>query len=186
MKNDLLFVDDKLCLEELSEGHIEEIYKTIDSQRAYLGEWLPFVEYSREEAFTKAFVESYTLSDRANVTFALFYDGLFAGVVGLKDTDFQNLKTEIGYWLSEPFQHQGLMTRACKFVVRYAFEKMGMNRIQLKAAAGNRKSQKVAERLGFKQEGVERDGEKCLSGFWDLNVYSLLHKEFVSLKNIYA
>jgi len=80
-------------------------------------------------------------------------------LVGLKDTDLINNKTEIGYWLSESFQHKGIITRSCKGLMDYAFKILGMNRVQLKAATENFKSQRVAERLGLSLEGIERDGE---------------------------
>jgi len=53
-----------------------------------------------------------------------------------------------------------------------------MNRIQIKVATENLKSQQVAERLGFKYEGIEREGELHKCGFLDLKVYSLLRNEF--------
>jgi len=49
-----------------------------------------------------------------------------------------------------------------------------LNRIQLKVATSNRKSQQVAQRLGFIQEGIEREGELHNRGFVDLVVFSLL------------
>jgi len=59
-------------------------------------------------------------------------------------------------------------------MISYAFNEMNLNRIQLKAATGNLKSQHVAERTGFTREGIERDGELHSRGFVDLIVYSLL------------
>ena len=85
-----------------------------------------------------------------------------------------NKKTEIGYWLSESFQHKGIITQSGKALINYAFNEMNLNRIQLKAATGNLKSQQVAERLGFTKEGIERDGELHMRGFVDLVVFSLL------------
>ncbi len=178
MESRVIVVDEDIRLYELKPEHAQEIYNTIDSQREYLGEWLPFVEHTREVAFTQAFIDGYTLSDRQNLTFAIYFQGQFAGLTGLKDTDLVNRKTELGYWLSEPFQHKGIMARSCLWLIEHAFTKMGMNRIQLKAATGNAKSCRVAERLGFTLEGVERDGELHARGFVNLNVFSLLATEF--------
>ena len=62
-------------------------------------------------------------------------------------------------------------------MIDYIFDVMNLNRIQLKAANGNLKSQRVAERLGFLQEGIERDGELHNRGFVDLVVFSLLNSD---------
>ena len=122
-------------------------------------------------------MKSYVDSDRIDVTFAIYYQNSFAGIIGLKDTDFDNKKTEIGYWLSESFQHKGIMTLSINALLNYVFDEMHLNRIQIKAATGNFKSQEVAKRLGFKQEGIERESELHTRGFVDLIVYSLLKAE---------
>lgn len=48
-----------------------------------------------------------------------------------------NQKTEIGYWLSEKFQHKGIVTHSCKALIDFAFSEMNLHRIQLKAATKN-------------------------------------------------
>jgi ribosomal-protein-serine acetyltransferase len=55
---------------------------------------------------------------------------------------------------------------------------MGMNRVTIRCATANTASEKVALRLGFNFEGVERDGERYHDLFLDLKVFSLLKKEF--------
>jgi len=173
----VLKVDDKILLKEIGLEEVEAIFNTIDHDRNYLKEWLPFVESTRNIAYTHSFVKSYVDSDRIDVTFAIYYQNSFAGIIGLKDTDFDNKKTEIGYWLSESFQHKGIMTLSVNALLNYVFDEMHLNRIQIKAATGNFKSQEVAKRLGFKQEGIERESELHTRGFVDLIVYSLLKAE---------
>ena len=155
----------------------EAIFNTIDKEHAYLEEWLPFVELTQEISYTQRFVESYSDSDKIDFTCAIYFQNQFVGVIGLKDTDLDNKKTEIGYWLSESFQHKGIVTRSSKTMINYVFDEMNLNRIQLKAATGNFKSQHVAGRLGFISEGIERDGELHTQGFVDLIVFSLLRAD---------
>lgn len=175
-----LSVDKDIRLKEIGLEDVEAIFSTIDNERSYLGEWLPFVDLTNDIAFTRNFVAGYLNSDRVNITCAIYYKNIFAGLVGLKDTDLINKKIEIGYWLSEPFQHKGIITRSCKSLIDYAFRILGMNRVQLKAATENFKSQRVAERLGFSFEGIERDGELHDRGFVDLKIFALLKKDFIS------
>jgi ribosomal-protein-serine acetyltransferase len=126
------------------------------------------------------FVENYLESDRTDLTCVIIYQQQFAGIIGLKDTDFDNKKTEIGYWLSESFQHKGIITRSAKILINYIFNEMELNRVQLKAATENYKSQAVAERLGFTQEGIERDGELHSRGFVDLMVFGMLKIDWLN------
>jgi ribosomal-protein-serine acetyltransferase len=137
------------------------------------------VDYTLEITDTQNFIESLTVNETKDLTFAIYYNEKFVGLVGLKDPDYDNSKVEIGYWISEKFQHLGIITLSCKTLIKYAFEELDFNRIQLKAATKNTKSQKVAERLGFRKEGIERDGELHKRGFVDLVVYGLLKRDFV-------
>ena len=89
-----------------------------------------------------------------------------------------NRITEIGYWLSEKAQGKGIMTRAVKKLIAFAFEERGMNRIVIKCAVGNTKSKNIPKRLGFTYEGTERDGELLAGGIYtDIEVYSLLKRD---------
>lgn len=170
----VIVVDANIRLKEIELEDTEVIFNTIINERDYLGEWLPFVELTRDISFTRCFVEGYLNSDRKNLTCAIFYQNQFVGLIGLKDTDFNNKKTEIGYWLSEPYQHKGIITNSCKSLINFIFDKMNINRVQIKVAKGNIKSQRIPKRLGFKREGIERDGELHSWGFVDLVIFSLL------------
>ena len=107
-------------------------------------------------------------------------DGRFAGLVGFKDTDRANRKTEIGYWLGEEYQGRGIMTRCVEALCGLAFSELDMNRIQIQCAVGNTKSSNIPRRLGFTLEGIARAGELQADGrFSDIEVYSLLREEYI-------
>ncbi len=170
-------VSNQLILREVGLNDVDAIFQTIDTQRDYLGEWLPFVTLTQSVDFTRSFIQSIldTPYEVREHTFVVLYEGEFAGLVGFRDTDRMNRKTEIGYWLSEPYQHKGLVTKAVQVLIALAFEELGMNRVQIRCAVGNAPSRRVPIRLGFQFEGVERAGELFPDGsFRDLEVYSLL------------
>lgn len=172
-----LQVDAEVLLREVTLDEVQPIFTTLIRERDYFSEWLPFVEHTKELSDTIDFVESIIHGNPHNLTCTIYYKNHFVGLVGLKDTDMINKKTEIGYWLSENYQKKGIMTRACQAVINYAFDVLDVNRIQIKAATGNLKSQQVAERLGFKREGIEREGEYHSRGYVDLVVFGLLKSE---------
>jgi len=170
----IIVVDNNIRLKEIGLEDAEAIFSTIINERDYLKKWLPFVELTREISYTRSFIENYLNSDKQDLTCAIYYHDQFVGLIGLKDTDSANKKTEIGYWLSEAFQHKGIITSSCKTLIHFAFNNMNINRIQIKVAKGNLRSQRIPKRLGFKREGVERDGELHSRGFVDLIIFSLL------------
>jgi ribosomal-protein-serine acetyltransferase len=172
-----IIVDKDIRLKVVEPEDAEPIFNTIDNEREYLKEWLPFVEETHDITYTKTFIENTIASHSHDLTFTISYQNQFVGIIGLKDTDLGNRKTEIGYWLSEKFQHKGIVTRSCTALIEFAFNDMNLHRIQLKAATKNLKSQAVAQRLGFTVEGIERDGELHSYGFVDLKVFSLLKED---------
>lgn len=173
-------VSNQILLREICAEDADAIFQTIHTQRDYLGEWLPFVSMTQTVDFTRSFIQSIleVPSEVREHTFVVLYEGSFAGLTGFRDTDRSNRKTEIGYWLSEPFQHKGIITQAVKALIAFAFDELAMNRIQIRCAVGNEPSRRIPLRLGFRREGVERAGELFPDGqFRDLEVFSLLKNE---------
>jgi len=177
-----LIVDRQIELKELAVDDADVIFKTIDSQREYLGEWLPFIAHTKAQSDTENFIKAVcqqAIEERER-TYTIWFENEFAGLIGFKGTDRLNGKTEIGYWLSQHFQKRGIVTASVKFLCRYAFKKLGMNRVQIKCAVGNVASEKIPIKLGFIFEGIERAGERVSEQlYFDLKVYSLLRSDNV-------
>ena len=172
-------ITDEISLRPLQVDDANDMYNTIDAQREYLGRWLPFVVGTTSVAVTQAFVDSAVDAD--DKTYTIRKGDKFVGLIGFKLTDKANRKTEIGYWLSEEHQGQGIMTRAVERLCKYAFEVLELNRVQIKCAVGNTPSSNIPKRLGFRFEGIERAGELFPDGiFADNEVYSLLKNEYNS------
>ncbi len=173
-------VDKEIELKQIDHDDGIDIFNTIDSQREYLGKWLPFVEFTKELSYTEEYIESVITApeDCFEYIFAIRKQGEFVGIAGFRDTDRQNKKTEIGYWLSENYQKQGIVTKTVQKLSEFAFDTLEMNRIQIRCAVGNIASKKIPQRLGFHFEGIERDGE-LLTGnvYTDLEVYSKLKRD---------
>ena len=178
-------VNASIKLKQLELSDAPDIFRIIGSQREYLRKWLPFVDNTKEVTDTRLFIISTldTPEKRSELTFVIHLNGKFVGIIGFKDTDKANKKTEIGYWLSEEYQKRGIVTQSVKRLMELAFEELGINRIQIKCATGNIPSKNIPQRLGFSLEGIERDGELLSDGvFTDLEVYSILKNDFRKLK----
>jgi ribosomal-protein-serine acetyltransferase len=175
-----LVIDPDITLRQLIPADATDIFNTIDNQRDYLGKWLPFVEFTLEISDSELYVNSVVNApeDRFDYIFTIRKQGEFVGLIGFKDTDRGNFKTEIGYWLSEKHQKQGIVTKSVARLCEFAFQEMGMNRVQIKCAVGNTSSINIPKRLGFQFEGIERQGE-LLTGnlFIDLMVFSKLKSD---------
>jgi ribosomal-protein-serine acetyltransferase len=70
------------------------------------------------------------------------------------------------------------MTKACKAMVSYSFDTLGLNRVEIKCGTENHKSKGIPERLNFKMEGIVRQGELLYDKFIDLYSYSMLKEDW--------
>ncbi len=172
-------INEKIRLERLKISMKEIVFSTIESDRLYLQEWLPFVASTRHVSDTEKFIAGLNTvaANHKEMIFSIWYKEEFAGLVGFKDTDHYNQKTEIGYWLAKKMQGKGIMSLSVKKLINYAFQKQKINRIQIKVAEGNVKSEAIPIRLGFIFEGIERAGELHNNTYLNLKVYSLLKSD---------
>ena len=179
-----IVVSNEILLERIEVRDAETIFTAIDHNRSHLGVWLPFVDTTKTVKDSEAFIQTVILhrDESFNEVYTIWFKGDFAGIIGFHYTDRVNEKTEIGYWLVREMTGKGIVTRSCRALIGLAFEKMGMNRITIKCATGNSQSEKVANRLGFIFEGIERGGERYHDRFFDLKVFSLMKREFLSLQ----
>lgn len=109
---------------------------------------------------------------------SIVYDGKIVGGASFHAIDRIDQSAEIGYWLAKSATGKGLITKTVAAMVEYGFNEMNLNRIVIKCATGNLKSQAVPERLGFTREGVEREAGFLHGKFVDHVVYSMLAKEW--------
>ena len=61
---------------------------------------------------------------------------------------------EIGYGMNPAFEGRGLMTEAVRAMVLWASRQPGVREIQAETDPGNRASQRVLEKAGFRLNGV--------------------------------
>ena len=100
------------------------------------------------------------------------------GDVGFYDWEKKHSRAEIGYILGKQYWGKGIMTEAIKAALDYGFNEMNLNRIQALIDPRNNASKRVAEKHGFHYEGTFRDYEYEYGDFIDLNMYSVLKREY--------
>ena len=88
---------------------------------------------------------------------------------------------EVGYWLRAEARGRGVTSCALLLISRWALSRDGVGRLQLRAAVENLASRRVAEKAGFRLEGVLRSAHwnPRLERRVDWAVYSLLPGELV-------
>ncbi|EFU83255.1 GNAT family N-acetyltransferase [Staphylococcus lugdunensis] len=181
-------IDESISLKILEQREAPLLFKLVDSNREYLSEFLPFVEYTTTVEDSKKFIRSalQQFSDGNGFHSGIWFYGELVGVIGLHYLDLVNKKTSIGYYLAETFQKKGIMTKCTEALIRYIYEEFDVNRIEICMSTDNKKSQSIPQRLGFTKEGTLRSNERLHGKFSDSYVYSLLREEYdhsLSLNN---
>ncbi|GAB4074723.1 GNAT family protein [Barrientosiimonas marina] len=174
-------VNENISLKLLEKKDTNELFALVNESRNYLREWLPWVDNMKQETDYEPMIEMWLKQFASNDGFqaGILYKGKMVGMVGFHGIDWSNSKTSIGYWLSEGYQGNGIMTETVRALVNIAFTEYKLNRIEIRCGVKNRKSKGVPERLGFKQEGIIRDAEYLYDHFHDCILYSILSREWV-------
>jgi len=162
-------------LRVLREADADELHRLVERNRAHLSPWMPWAADQTPER-TAAFIRTTErrLADNNGFEAAIVLDGQIVGALGFPGVDWVARATSIGYWLDEAHQGHGLMTRAVRALIDHAFGELDLNRVEIRAAAENRRSRAIPERLGFRQEGLLREAERVGDRYQDLVVYGLL------------
>lgn len=91
------------------------------------------------------------------------------GCIDLKLKDRTDLtdrddECELGYWLGKPFWGCGLMPEAAREMLRHAFDDLGMEKVWCAYYAGNEKSRRVQEKVGFRYQWTTKNVDVPLLG----------------------
>lgn len=169
----------KQQLRLLEESDAGELHAVVEANREYLARWMPWAAGQTLED-TELFVRDTRkqLTDNNGFQTAIIDHERIVGMIGFHGLSWQHRSTSIGYWLAEPAQGSGTMTRSVEALVDHAFGTWKLHRIEIRARVENTRSRAVAERVGFKQEGVLRDGERVGDRYVDRAVYAVLEHEW--------
>ena len=111
--------------------------------------------------------------------FGIFVDGAFAGEINLNNVvrgAFQS--ATIGYWIDKARAGCSFMSEAVVVLSQFAFEELGLHRIEVCIIPRNANSRRVMEKLHFREEGIaERFLE--INGVWEDHVrYGFTREEW--------
>ncbi|KAF2250046.1 acetyltransferase [Trematosphaeria pertusa] len=86
--------------------------------------------------------------------------------------------TEIGIDILPDYQGRGYGGEAIVWVLHYAFRRVGLHKVRIRALGWNEGAIKLYERLGFKHEGREREALWHEGRFWDGIEMGMIDREW--------
>ncbi len=168
-------VDSDINLVFLQESLANDLYELVAHDREYLSKWLPWPPLTKSVDDTKSFIKRSIIdfAEGKSIVCAIEYQGRIVGVISYNAIYHSLKKVEIGYWISSHYQGHGIITRACRHMIEHAFNRMGMDKVEISAATGNSPSRNVCERLGMKLEGIIANAENLHGKIVNHAVYGI-------------
>jgi ribosomal-protein-alanine N-acetyltransferase len=151
----------RVTLRTLSEGDYEAWHEVRARCRDWLVPWEPRPEgglatpEDRSSFSVRCAARERERQIGSGYGFGIFVEGRLAGEVTLSSVQrgpFQN--AFIGYWVDRAHAGNSLAPESVLLLLRFAFEELGLHRVEIAIVPRNRPSRRVVEKLGLREEGV--------------------------------
>ena len=176
-----LLVEEGLEISVPMEGDALELFNLVDENRAYLREWLPWLDDVNSVDDEVAMIRSLSKPNPDVFRFYLIrQSGEIVGVISMNWVDYHNRSFGLGYWVSQSSAGRGIITKACSRLIDHCFDDLKLHRSVIEAAVENYPSRAIAERLGMRLEGISKDREWLYDHFTDSSLYAITASEWKS------
>ncbi|MGW2487221.1 GNAT family N-acetyltransferase [Streptomyces sp. NPDC001606] len=99
------------------------------------------------------------------------------GRVALREIRCADGVAEVAYWTTAAARGRGVAARATTALSRWAFEEVGLHRLELLHALANEASCRVAAKAGFALEGTKRSALLHPDGWHDVHLHARLRDD---------
>ncbi len=181
-----------LLSQEVSDGTVvlrpfrmEDALETFSAVQESLAELKPWMSWAYDDYSlndTREFIRITRARWQEGTLFAFAIidakSGLVLGGCSLSHIHPVYQLCNLGYWVRSSRRGAGIAGRATRIAARYAFEKIGLVRVEIVIAPGNDASLRVAEKVGAHYEGVLRNRMVVGRDVYDAVMYSLIPQDF--------
>lgn len=147
---------------EVQQMYSEPVYSTIEEVNGLIQKYID--GYKSNDYYRWAVIEKNGKSCIGQIAYFL--------------VDTTNHFAEIEYCIGTEFQNKGYITEAARAIIRFGFEKIGLNKIQISTKSINAPSRRVIEKCGFTYEGTLREYFYFNGMYVDRLYYSMLRNEY--------
>lgn len=152
-----------IALRPVTRSDAAELIEANISNRTYHAPWAePFTD---EDGFD-VWYGGIVIGANVGLVARDLQTGSIVGVTNINQIyrrGFQN--AYLGYYGMARYAGRGLMTEAVRWAVRYAFDELGLHRLEANIQPDNRASIALVRRLGFRKEGFSPRYLK-IGGVW--------------------
>lgn len=150
----------RLTLRNLTPEHTEEMLDYYIRNEEHLRQYEPtrdssFYTYEgQKEILTESFRQ---FIDGTSIDLGIFKDDKLIGKIKLSNIVYGILRSAfVGYSIDKEYQGHGYMKEVLSEVCSYAFEEMGLHRLEASTLLENNRSQSVLNACGFNELGINK------------------------------
>ena len=148
-------------------------YTSIPENCRYL-KWDAHTQVAQTQAFLQSVMERYENHQDFIWGVTLRETGRLIGTCRLFDLHLDDGRGEVSYLMLPAVQGSGYATEAVRAVIAYAFQTLGLRRVQARCVAENRASERVMQKSGMECEGLLRRFAKMHGRQYDFKIYAIL------------
>ena len=118
----------------------------------------PWISPPTNPVLFKYYLQRINRDDHEGFVICRAADDRIVGVININNIvrgSFQS--ASLGYYVGAPFQGEGYMQEGLSQLLGYAFNTMGLHRLEANIQPENTRSQQLVERCGFTKEGYSKD-----------------------------
>jgi RimJ/RimL family protein N-acetyltransferase len=174
--------DDVIALRPFHTDDAAQLHEAVRESLTELKPWMSWAHdaYSMED--TRSFIAITRARWEENTLFAFAITDAktegFVGGISLSHLHPVYYLCNVGYWVRASRHGEGVAGRASRLAARFGFEHAGLVRAEIVVAVGNRKSIRVAEKLGAHYEGILLNRMVVGSVVCNAHMFSLLPSDF--------
>jgi ribosomal-protein-alanine N-acetyltransferase len=172
-------VTERLALRWLTPADVPALYE-IFSEPEVTRYWSspPLPDLAAAEALLAEIREAFARRTLFQWGVARRSDDLVVGTCTLAALTAAHRRAELGFALGRVHWGRGYIAEALPVVVGFAFDQLGLHRLEADVDPRNRASIRALERLGFRREGYLRERYHLHGEIQDALLYGLLRPEW--------
>ena len=180
MLSSVQLTDEDLLLCPFRLGDSEQLYRAVKESLKELKPWMSWAtdDYSEQTAREYITLARARWEEHAFYGFAVTRGDNLLGACTLSSIHSIYHFCNLGYWVRTSCHGQGIAGRAARLAARFAFEHLGLIRVEIVIAVGNQASIRVAEKIGAHDEGILLNRIVVGKSIYDAHMYSLVPSDF--------
>ena len=171
---------ERLLLRKLADQDVSDIFEIYSDPEVmlYFDDRYAFKELSEAEQMIREYNNAFHDKTGMRWGIVLKDSGKLIGTCGFHAISDYHKRIEIGYDLNRNYWGNGFMSETLSLIIDYAYNISDVNRVEAFVETPNKASRSLLEKLGFRLEGILREHEMCRGNLIDIQLLSLLRKEW--------